>query len=300
MHDLFVGVDAGGSHTIAALARGDELLRTVAGPGANPNLIGVDAAAASIERTIARALEGQAPDAIAIGVAGAGEETIAAQLRAALSRSFLGARIALCHDARIALRAAIPEGDGLVLIAGTGSIAYAEIGEATFRAGGYGYLLGDTGSAYAIGATALRHLLAALERGSVENAMLAELADYVGTNDPAAVVAGIYQSVTPVADIAACAPLVLRHAAGGEEFSTGIVQSAAQSLCELIVRIASRCPARTLPVAFSGGLLRERNALTQALEERIAGESLDVRVLAVRVEPCIGALHEARRLMAAS
>jgi N-acetylglucosamine kinase-like BadF-type ATPase len=45
MHALFVGADAGGSHTIAALARGDKLLRTIAGPGANPNLIGIDAAA---------------------------------------------------------------------------------------------------------------------------------------------------------------------------------------------------------------------------------------------------------------
>jgi N-acetylglucosamine kinase-like BadF-type ATPase len=300
MHGLFVGVDAGGSHTIAALARGDELLRTVAGPGANPNLIGIEAAAQSIERTVERVLEGESPDAIGIGVAGAGDERIAALLRASLSRSFPGACIALCHDARIALRAAIPEGDGLVLIAGTGSIAYAEIGEATFRAGGYGYLLGDTGSAYAIGATALRQLLAAMERGSVENAMLAELADYVGTDDPLVLVARIYRSATPVADIAACAPLVLRYAAGGEEFSTGIVQAAAQSLCELIVRITLRCPARALPVAFSGGLLRERNVLARALEQWIAAASLDVRVLAARVEPCMGALHEARRLMPAS
>lgn len=300
MRNLFVGVDAGGSHTIAALARGDELLRTVAGPGANPNLMGVDAAAASIERTIARALAGENPAAIAVGVAGAGEETIAAQLRASLSQNFRGARIALCHDARIALRAAIPAGDGLVLIAGTGSIAYAEIGETTFRAGGYGYLLGDEGSGYAIGAAALRQLLAAIERGTAKNAMLAELAAHLATYDRAAVLARIYQSVTPVADIATCAPLVLRHAAGGEELSTGIVQSAAQSLCELIRRIMLRCPTPALPVVLSGGLLRERNALTQALEQCIAAASLDVRVLAGRVEPCIGALHEARRLMAAS
>jgi N-acetylglucosamine kinase-like BadF-type ATPase len=300
MHGVFVGVDAGGSHTIAALARGDELLRTVAGPGANPNLIGIEAAAASIERCVRRVLESESPAAIGIGVAGAGDERIAALLRASLSDAFPGARIALCHDARIALRAALPEGDGLVLIAGTGSIAYAEIGEETFRAGGYGYLLGDQGSAYAVGAAALRRLLAAIERGTAENAMLAELAAHLGTNERSAILARIYQSATPVADIAACAPLVLRLAGGGEELSTGIVQHAAQSLCELIRRILLRCPTPTLPVVFSGGLLRERNALTQALEECIAAASLDVRVIAARVEPCIGALHEARRLMAAS
>ncbi|HLY03797.1 MAG TPA: BadF/BadG/BcrA/BcrD ATPase family protein [Candidatus Cybelea sp.] len=300
MHALFVGVDAGGSHTIAALARGDELLRTIAGPAANPNLIGIGAAAETLERCIARVLEGESPAAIAVGVAGAGDESIAAHLRAALTRSFPNARIVLCHDARIALRAALPEGDGLVLIAGTGSIAYAEIGDETSRAGGYGYLLGDKGSGYAVGAAALRHLLTETELGSGENAMLAELAAHLGANDRPRILARIYQSATPVADIAACAPLVLRHAARGEQLSVGIVEHAAQSLFELIARITLRHPKPALPVVFSGGLLRQGNALTQQLEQRIAGASLDVRVLAARVEPCIGALHEARRLMATS
>jgi N-acetylglucosamine kinase-like BadF-type ATPase len=300
MHGIFVGVDAGGSRTIAALARGNEIVRTVTTGAANPNLIGVDAAASSIDRCVMLVLEGESPSAIGIGVAGAGNERVAADLRASLSRRFPSARIALCHDARIALRAALPEGDGLVLIAGTGSIAYAEIGAQTFRAGGYGYLLGDKGSGYAIGAAALRHLFAAMEIGSAQNAMLAELAAHLGANDRSGALARIYQSSTPVADIAACAPLVLRHADGGDELSTGIVQRAAQGLFELIARVTIRSPKRALPVVLSGGLLRQRNALTQRLEQCIAGAPLDVRVLASRVEPYIGALSEARRLMAAS
>lgn len=300
MHGLFVGVDAGGSRTIAALARGEDLVRTVTARAANPNLIGVEAAAKTIDGCVTLVLDGENPNAIGIGVAGAGDEKVAALLRASLSRCFPTARIALCHDARIALRAALPEGDGLVLIAGTGSIAYAEIGAQTFRAGGYGYLLGDKGSGYAIGAAALRHLLAAMEIGSAKNAMLAELAEHLGANERAGALARIYQSSTPVADIAACAPLVLRHADGGEELSLGIVQHAAQSLCELIRRITLRRPTPALPVVFSGGLLRQRHALTQQLEQCIADSPLDVRVLAARVEPYIGALSEARLLMAAS
>ncbi len=297
MHDVFVGVDAGGSRTIAALARGEEVVRTITLSGANPNLIGVDAAASTIDRCVTLVLDGENPGAIGIGVAGAGDERVAAQLRASLSRCFPTARIALCHDARIALRAALPEGDGLVLIAGTGSIAYAEIAAQTFRAGGYGYLLGDKGSGYAIGAAALRHLFAAMEIGSGQNAMLAELATQLGVNDRSGALARVYQSSTPVADVAACAPLVLRHADGGEQLSIGIVQDAAQGLFELIARITTRSPKRALPVAFSGGLLRARNALTERLEECISRAPLDVRVLAARVEPYIGALAEARRLM---
>jgi N-acetylglucosamine kinase-like BadF-type ATPase len=300
MHGIFVGVDAGGTRTIAALARGEEVLRTVTLGPANPNLIGVDAAARTIDRCVTLVLDGEHPSAIGIGVAGAGDEEVAAQLRESLSRCFPDARIALCHDARIALRAALPEGDGLVLIAGTGSIAYAEIGAQTFRAGGYGYLLGDTGSGYAIGAAALRHLFAAMETCSAQNAMLAELAAHLGANDRAGALARIYQSATPVAEIAACAPLVLRHAQRGEELAAGIVQHAAHGLVELIARVTTRSPKRALPVVFSGGLLRERNTLTERLEQYIAAAQLDVCVLAGRVEPYVGALSEARRLSVAS
>jgi|HubBroStandDraft_2_1064218.scaffolds.fasta_scaffold01020_4 glucosamine kinase len=300
MHDVFVGVDAGGSRTIAALARGEEVVRTMTLGGANPNLIGVDAAARTIDRCVTLVLGGEHPSAVGIGVAGAGDARVAAQLRASLSRRFPTARIALCHDARIALRAALPEGDGLVLIAGTGSIAYAEIGGQTFRAGGYGYLVGDKGSGYAIGAAALSHLFAAMEIGSGQNAMLAELAMHLGVNDRSGVLARIYQSSTPVADVAACAPLVLRHADDGEELSVDIVRHAAQGLFELIARITTRSPKPAFPVVFSGGLLRARNALTERLEQCIGGAPLDVRVLAARVEPYVGALTEARRLMAAS
>jgi glucosamine kinase len=300
MHGVFVGVDAGGTRTIAALARDEELVRTVTLGPANPNLMGVDAAAGTIDSCIRLVLDGENPSAIGMGVAGAGDESVAAQLRASLSRRFPNARIALCHDARIALRAALAEGDGLVLIAGTGSIAYAEIGTQTFCAGGYGYLLGEKGSGYAIGAAALRYLFAAMETGSAQSAMLADLAAHLGVSDRAGALARIYQSSSPVADIASCAPLVLHHAARGEELSTGIVQQAAQGLFELIARVTLQSRRRALPVVFSGGLLRERNALTERLEQCIAAAPLDVRVLAVRVEPYMGALSEARRLMAAS
>jgi glucosamine kinase len=300
MHGIFVGVDAGGSRTIAALARGEELVRTVVGSGANPNLIGVEAASQRIEGCVRRVLEDESPAAIGIGVAGAGDDRVAAQLLGSLSRSFPSARVVLSHDARIALRAALPQGDGLVLIAGTGTIAYAEVGEETFRAGGYGYLLGDAGSGFAIGAAALRRLFAAKDAGSAQNAMLAELAAQLGSNERSAMLAGIYQSSTAVADIAAFAPLVLRHAAEREELSSGIVEQAALALFDLIRQITVRCRKRGLPVAFSGGLLRERNALRERLERCIAETSPDVRVLAAGVEPYFGALAEARRLMAAS
>jgi N-acetylglucosamine kinase-like BadF-type ATPase len=290
-------VDAGGSRTVAALARGERVLRTIAGSGANPNVLGIDAAADAIARCIERLLDGESPAAIGAGVAGAGDESVRARLLAVLKQRFPVARIAISHDARIALRAAIPQGDGIVVIAGTGSIAYAEIGERSFFAGGYGYLFGDAGSGYAIGAEALRNLLAALEAGVPERALPAELASHLGANDRSVLLGRIYGSATPVADIGACAPIVIRHAADGDDLANVILGHAIDGLFELISRIVDRCAKSALPLAFAGGLLRERNALTDRLEQRIADAALDVRIVAARAEPYLGALAEARRLV---
>lgn len=283
MQDFFVGVDAGGSHTVAALARGEEVLHTIHAETANPNVVGLERAAQTIAEAIERVLDGATPAAIGVGVAGAGSEEVQDALRDAIAANFPGTPLALTSDARIALRAVIPEGDGIVLIAGTGSIAYAEIGERTLRAGGYGYLLGDEGSGFAIGAAALRDLADAGDRQLLTR---------------------IYQSRHPVGEIAGFARLVLRKADSGNQSALEIVSDAAEGLFNLVGRIAQACTAergskgQAIPLAFSGGLLRERNALTQMLEEKIGEATLDAEILSTRREPYFGALAQARRLAA--
>lgn len=297
MYDIVVGVDAGGSRTIAALARGERILQTRTWEGANVATRGIDGAVETIARCIENVLEGEVPAAIGIGVAGGGDDSLLERLRARLNPRFPAARMILAHDARMALRATVPKGDGMVVVAGTGSIAYAEIGKQSFRAGGYGYLFGDPGSGYAIGAAALRRLLVALESGTIENAMLDELASYVGGRTRAAILARFYKSPTPVADIAGCAPIVLSHAEAGDDIAGAIVDDAANELCEMIGIVVTRCNRPALPLAFSGGLLPERNALTARLTARIAAGALDVRIVETRREPYFGALSEARRLI---
>lgn len=296
MHELVVGVDAGASHTVAALARGESVLRTIAGEGANLATRGVEGAAETIARCIELVLEGERAAAIGIGAAGAGDEGRRERLHHRLSSRFPGARIALAHDARMALRAVVPNGDAMVVVAGTGSIAYAEVGEQSYRAGGHGYLFGDAGSGFAIGVTALRRLLAALESDDVSSPMLAELAANVGRTR-SAVLARFYQSATPVSEIAGCAPAVLAHAQTGDEIAGAIVNEAADGLYEMIRTLVKVCDRHALPLAFAGGLLRERNALTTGLEARVAQGSLDIRVVKTRREPYFGALAEARRLI---
>jgi N-acetylglucosamine kinase-like BadF-type ATPase len=257
-----IGVDAGGTRTTAALAVEGALTRTYEGGCGNPNVVGMDAAVGEIARCVENVLKGDLADVIVAGVAGAGKPPVRAQIETQLQRRFPASRVVVCNDAAIALRAAIPQGDGIVVIAGTGSIVYAEVGSEMLRAGGEGYGTGDPGSGYAIG--------------------LAALPDSAGVS---------------VGAIAAYARTVLRDAEAGDARAAAILDTAANDLYRMIESVALRCPPQT-PLAFAGGLLRERNELTRRLQRRIAEGALTVCIVERRVEPYFGALALAAGVVA--
>lgn len=296
---LLVGVDAGGSRTTAAVQRDAEPVRVFDGDGANVNAAGLDAAVATVARAVEGALEGERPAAIAVGAAGAARPSVAEALAGALRVRFPGVAIAVTDDARIALRGAISSGDGIVLIAGTGSVAYAEIAGREIRAGGGGYAYGDEGSGFAIGAAALRLLLRAFDGRAPRDAFTDALAERTGSSDAASLSAFAYAGGSPVATIAGVAPLVLELAGAGDRSAAKIVQAAALDLFELVRAIVRRAEAgtRELPLAFAGGLLKSNSLLTYLIETRIANEYPHVRIVKNGGAPYLGALAAARELL---
>src|SRR3990170_4420420 len=103
--------------------------------------------------------------AICLGIAGVDREDDHTVIRGIMKRIGLKARILIVNDALVALEAGTPGQPGIVIISGTGSIAYGRnaAGEAA-RSGGWGHVLGDEGSGYWIGRAALRAVLRAADR----------------------------------------------------------------------------------------------------------------------------------------
>jgi N-acetylglucosamine kinase-like BadF-type ATPase len=294
---VFVGVDAGGTSLDCAIER-DGVVTDVRGDGANVRTAGIDRAAQRIAATISTALQGAAFDALAVGAAGAGDSVVARALEAALRGFFPRGAIAVHDDAEIALRAAVPQGDGVVLIAGTGSIAYARIGEDAYRAGGYGYLLGDDGSGFAIGRAALAQMLRWYDGRTPHSELFDALASQLQVDDAQALLGRIYGEPNVVGAIAALAPLVLDRAGAGERVATKIVQGAAHELVDLIKTLMHRIlgEKRELPLVFAGGLFAENSLLTYLVETRLLA---DMPLLAPVKSPppaVRGALELARRI----
>src|SRR3982074_293114 len=186
MRDLVVGLDAGGTKTRAfAVTRAGDVVGRGAGGGAN--LLSSPDPQGSIAAALREALAGRLPDAVVLSCAGGEREADRAEGRAipasplrpaavvrscagggreadrakgrAILASLLGPDVAVevTHDAKAALYAGNPAGCGVVLISGTGSIAYGrnDRGDEA-RCGGWGYLVGDEGSAVWIGQEGLR------------------------------------------------------------------------------------------------------------------------------------------------
>jgi N-acetylglucosamine kinase-like BadF-type ATPase len=299
MPRIAVGVDAGGTKTAVVYSVDGKRVRVDTHGAVSASLKGTEAAANAIATAIASTTDGAIPHAIFVGAAGAGRADVADGIRSALESRFANAKVGVRDDAYIALRAAIPEGDGVVLIAGTGSIAYAQRGNEGYRCGGYGYLVGDDGSGFAIGAAAIKHLLKSYDGRVSRDAFAEDLESHLDVRSLTDVLERVYRSAAPVGTIAGVAPLVLQMAQRSERIATRIVQSAALELFDLLKGAIKRAglSGTSAPIALAGGLLSSNSLLTYLLETRILNEFTTMPIRKDNPEPCSGALAEAERLL---
>lgn len=297
---IVIGVDAGGSASVAALARDGAYVREAAGPAANATTLGVSAAADAIIATIRNVAQSEGPDVVHVGAAGAGRAYVARALAARIGAAFPGARVSVGDDAEIALRGAIPEGPGVIAIAGTGSIAYAENGEQRARVGGLGYLLGDEGSAGALGLAAVR-LLGRVYDGRANRDETTDLvARTLNAPDRDALLAAIYDRAYAPATVAALVPSIIAFAGKGNRAATKLVQEAAKDFGDLVkaaTKAASLLEASPT-IALAGGLFAENSLYSFLVETRINGDVSGATIVRDGGAPVRGALLLAHGLTA--
>jgi N-acetylglucosamine kinase-like BadF-type ATPase len=255
----FLGVDGGGSKTLAVVTdtRGRERGRGFAG-SSNQEVVGVDRAVAELHAAVARAVASAGAAlpvrAAWLGLAGVDRPPDRDALLPGLSA--LAAEVRITNDAELAL-GALPRMVGVALIAGTGSIALGrDAAGATARAGGWGHVLGDEGSGYAIGQQALHAAVRAADGRDDPTLLLEQVLAHWHLDAPDQLIGRAYQPFDK-ATIAALAPLVLAAARAGDQAARRIVAKAADELA-LTATTVARALAFTgapVPLALGGGLL---------------------------------------------
>jgi N-acetylglucosamine kinase-like BadF-type ATPase len=304
---LVLGIDGGGTKTVCVLMddTGQVLGRGEAG-ASNYQSVGKQAAFDSIQLAIAEAI---APigtvrvEAICLGLAGVGRptdiqviQTLVQQLQSSHSLRVIWAlqpsNVAICNDAMIALAGGLGHTVGIVAIAGTGSIVLGRNARGGIkRVGGWGYMLGDSGSAYHIAISGLRAAMRAYDGVDAATSLQERFREYFQLSSLEDIVNVIYQQGWTVKEIAALAPIVAREAESGDNISVTIIEDAVQELVQAtrIVIDALFSPSDVVEVVTTGGLWNGISVMRENYTSSLINQKPLVKIIVPRYEPAYGA-----------
>jgi N-acetylglucosamine kinase-like BadF-type ATPase len=272
---ILIGVDVGGTKTAAAVSDGERIVARAEGPGAAVRPGRALASAGVIAEVVRQALATAARlsgDVLYIGAAGAGREPERDELQKALRAENLASTVVVATDIEIALAAAFDEAPGIVVSAGTGSVAVGrDRAGARHRIGGYGWQMGDEGSGYAIGRAALGAVIRAADGRSPRTGLSARLLSATRSDDFDALVR--WAATASPAEVAALAPHVLDVAAQADPLAQGIADYAARELTQLAICLLPVMEVDPpVAVAVTGGLLASDGPLRRSVLTRLREE----------------------------
>lgn len=294
-----LGIDAGGTRTLGLLAsETGTVVAEARGAGCHLQTHG-DLQIEKVVGALIENLGGLHPiSALCFGLAGAERSQDEALVRTILRR--LGYRDAsrVVSDATIALVAGSPERVGIVLVAGTGTLAYGvdRTGQSA-RAGGYGPILSDEGSGYWLGHAALRAAVRAGDGRGPQTLLSSLLYGSLSVQSATDLVSLIHEKGLPRSQVAALAGLVQKGADRGDAVASGLLAEAARELSGCVKAVATRLSFgdEPYPVVLAGGLFRACPSLGERL---IALVDLPKAVLTtLEVEPALGAVTLAREML---
>ena len=286
----FLGIDGGGTKTAFALAdeRGSILSRVTLG-ACNPNDVGFEQTERILHEGIISVCEGYPMEEISAfaGLAGCSSVENLPRISAVLTRFGFG-RTANDNDAKNAVAAALGTKDGVAVIMGTGSIAYAQKGSALYRIGGYGYLFGDKGSGFSIGKDVI---LSALQQedGSGQSTALYDLVrNACGGDTVLSKIDFFYREGKK--EIARYAPLAFQAYRQGDDVAKRIVEDNMQAIAALILGGAKNLGETPLKAVLCGGVTKAQDVVLPILSKMLAESGCEARLCVCEKEPVWGAL----------
>lgn len=304
---LVLGLDGGGTKTVCLILddTGQVQGRGEAGPS-NYQSVGIEAALFSIQSAITQAIASTGAvevRAICLGLAGVDRisdiQVVHGLLQQLQSNNALPitwvlqpSNIVICNDALIALVGGVGYDVGIVAIAGTGSIVLGRNSQgSTKRVGGWGHILGDSGSAYHIAVSGMRAALAAHDGLGQSTSLQDKLKQHLGLKNLEDLIQVVYQRSWGVKDIAALAPIVDSEAASGDEVATTIIDRAVEELVKATQVVIDTIFSSTevFEVVTTGSVWRGLSSLHDRFAASVVKLAPTAKVIRPRYEPAYGA-----------
>ena len=298
----YLGIDGGGTKTTCAVGDEDRLLASATAGPSNIVRVGEMVARESLQQCIRQgcAAAGITLEQVShtcVGASGAARPELAAVVREIVAEIIL-TPIDVVGDMETTLEGAFGSGPGVIVIAGTGSIAYGrDASGKTLRAGGWGFAIGDEGSAHWIGRTAVAAVLRAHDRESSDappSPLASALFKAWGVGSFSDL-ARAGNSIPPP-DFAALFPAVV---ASEDELARHVLRSAGRELAEVALVVIKRLffqdDVTAVPVAMTGGVFRHASIVREVFYNELRKLDARAKVHPHVVDPVEGALRLARR-----
>ena len=295
---VVIGIDGGGTKTKAIMANnnGEILATAIAGPS-NPNAISAN----ELEQTIRSIFfqlhnenqtEFQKVQFCFAGMAGAGEGNIRNAIHEVIEKVCREYDIPfqIHNDGVNALFAGTYGEPGIVLISGTGSIAYGMSKDGHFhRVGGWGYLFDDLGSGYDLGRAALMAVFQAFDGRGEETLLTNLLKKYFQVEDIPSIVPKVYQHKAPRSIIAPISHLVFDAYDNGDFVAKKIIDRAGEELSRIVQSMQKRLnlDEHQNIVFVSGGIFNRLDVLERYMLKHF---SEPINFQRLQHEPVVGAV----------
>ena len=303
--ELVIGIDAGGTHTRAhiANARGETRGTGEAGAG-NPHVAGRESAQREILNAIQRAradahITRDQIAAVCLGMSGVDRADERAEWTT-WSRAHIAPRARVINDGEIVLAAGTPDNWGIAVIAGTGSLAWGKTCEGKIaRAGGWGYLIGDDGSAFELARGGLHAAAQAADGRGASTRLLRDILAFWNLREPQELIARVYRSGLKPADLAQLASIVVRAAEQCDPIAFALVMNAGEALAITIHAVAHKLDIahKTIPLALTGGLALSAPMIRAHLLAAANVRDLNLAPVTLVDEPVTGAVRIALELL---
>jgi len=299
----FLGLDGGGTktHCVVLNAMGEVIGEGRGGP-ANPLRSGYDRAFASLREAAVRAMAAAkirpaGITAVCAGLAGAGRRSVVRRMLVFLSQEFPLALIHVTPDYEVALEAAVGAGPGVVLISGTGSVAFGRnaAGE-TARAGGYGPWIGDEGSAFEMGRLAVSAVARSRDAGAPVTVLAEMISAALECPDWDELILRIMKNPDDV--FPKLFPVVAEAANGDDSAAKEILFSSGIGLGHLAMIVIRRLGMKDqiFPLVKCGGVFGHSTVLDSLLDSVLASGAVRAKISRLEISPAVGAARMAARL----
>lgn len=286
-----IGVDAGGTKTeaVAYNLQGEYIQKSVTGFGnlLNDSETALNNIEESIKNIVCNLVESDL-EGIYIGAAGAEVDMNAELIKQKISSSF-NVNIDVMNDAEIALKAKLKGDDGILTIAGTGSIAFGINNGISLKCGGWGNLLGDEGSGYKIAIDAIKQMIKEDEEDLEQSRLTKNILEKLHIKSVNEITKFVYSSTKD--EIASLTPVVAKLGEEGDEIAQKILISEATELGKTVEKLYKKLAFEKCKIALVGGVIRKSKVVREVFEEYLSKNINVTQIIDNDISPTKGAYY---------